>query len=48
MYPNPANPSSFKYPWNHLLKFYGIISDKEMSKPDPKNLNHDNDPCVER
>ena len=46
MFPHPANPPSFKYPGNRLLKFSGTISDEEMYKPGPKTLDHDNDPCI--
>jgi len=46
MFPHPANPSSFKYPGNRLLKFSGTISDGEMWKPSPKTLDHNNDPCI--
>ncbi|KIM73605.1 hypothetical protein PILCRDRAFT_828987 [Piloderma croceum F 1598] len=46
MFPHPANPPSFKYPGNRLLKFSGTISDEEMYKPAPKTLDHDNDPCI--
>lgn len=46
MCPHPANPPSFKYPGNRLLKFSSTISDEEMWKPGPKTLNHDNDLCI--
>jgi hypothetical protein len=46
MSPHPANPPSFKYPGNRLLKLYGTISDEEIWKPSPKTLDHDNDPCI--
>jgi len=46
MYPHPADPPSFKYPGNRLLKFYGTTSDEEMWKPSPKTLDHDDDPSI--
>lgn len=46
MYPNPANPSSFEYPGDLLLKFHGTIPYEEMWKPDSKTCNHDNDPII--
>ena len=46
MFPHPANPPSFKYPRNRLLKLYGTISDEEMWKPNPKTLDHANEPCI--
>ena len=46
MYPRPANPTSFKYPGNRLLKFIGTIPDGQMGKPDNKTLDHDNDPVI--
>ncbi|KAG8852529.1 hypothetical protein FRB96_008624 [Tulasnella sp. 330] len=46
MYPHPANPSSFTYPGNRLLQFYGTIPDAQMAKPDNKTLDHDNDPVI--
>jgi hypothetical protein len=38
MFPRLANPPSFKYPGSCLLKFYSMISDKEMWSPGPKSL----------
>jgi hypothetical protein len=46
MCPHPANPPSFKYPGNRLLKFSGTISDEEMWNPTLRTLDHDNDPCI--
>lgn len=46
MYPHPANPPSFKYPHNRLLKFHGKLSDKEMEKPDPKTIDQHQDPVA--
>jgi hypothetical protein len=43
MFPHPADPS---YPQNRLLEFHGTISDKEMWKPSPKTLDHEDDPCI--
>ncbi|CCM06263.1 uncharacterized protein FIBRA_08513 [Fibroporia radiculosa] len=45
MYPQTANPSSFKYPGDRLLKCFGTVTDQEMFKPDPKNTDH-NDPAI--
>lgn len=42
----PANPTSFKYPTNRLLRFTGTVSDQEMFKPNPKNKDHDKDPVI--
>ena len=46
MCPNPANQSSFKYPGDRLLQFFGTISDQEMYRPDPGNKDHKNDPVI--
>lgn len=46
MYPNPANPNSFKYPGDRLLRFSGVVSDEDMFKPDPRTKDHDNDPVI--
>ena len=46
MYPHPANPSSFKYPANRLLRFLGVVSDEEMFKPNPRTQDHDHDPVI--
>jgi hypothetical protein len=46
MSPHPANPPSFEYPGNRLLKFCGTIPDEDMWKPSLKTLDHDNDPCI--
>ena len=46
MHPHPANPSSFKYPGDRLLRFHGTVSDQEMFRPDPKDKDHDNDPVL--
>lgn len=46
MYPHPANPTSFKYPIDRLLRFSGTVSDQEMFRPNPKNKDHDNDPVI--
>ena len=42
MYPHLANPSSFKYRGNRLLRLFGIVSDEEMFKANPKTKDHDN------
>ncbi|KAF8874766.1 hypothetical protein CPB84DRAFT_559798 [Gymnopilus junonius] len=46
MYPHPANLSSFKYPGNRLLRFFGTVPDKEMFKLNPKTKDHDNDTVI--
>ncbi|OJA10214.1 hypothetical protein AZE42_05511 [Rhizopogon vesiculosus] len=46
MYSHPANPSSFKYPGDRLLRFHGTVSDQEMFRPDPRNKDHDKDPVI--
>ncbi|GBE80099.1 hypothetical protein SCP_0213020 [Sparassis crispa] len=46
MYPHPANPSSFEYPGDRLLRFHETISDQEMFRPNPKNKDYDNDPVI--
>ena len=46
MFPHPANPPSFKFPGNRLLKFYGTIPDEEMWKPSQRTPDHDNDPVI--
>ncbi|KAG7087708.1 hypothetical protein E1B28_013655 [Marasmius oreades] len=46
MYPHPANPSSFKYPCDRLLQFFGTVSNQEMFRLDPKTGDHNNDPVI--
>ncbi|KAG7087717.1 hypothetical protein E1B28_013663 [Marasmius oreades] len=46
MYPHPANPSSFNYPHDRLLRFFGTVSDQEMFKLDPKTKDKDTDPVT--
>ena len=46
MYPRPADPGSFKYPGDRLLRFSGTVSDQEMFRADPRNKDHDNDPVI--
>ncbi|KAG8968959.1 hypothetical protein FRB90_010782, partial [Tulasnella sp. 427] len=46
MCPHPANPSSFKYPGDRLVKFFGTILDSQMGNPDRKTLDHDHDPVI--
>ncbi|KAN0135417.1 hypothetical protein V8E53_006696 [Lactarius tabidus] len=46
MSPHLANPPSFKYPGGRLLKFYGMVSDKEMWSPGPKSLDQNNEPYL--
>ena len=46
MYPYGANPTSFNYPGDRLLKFSGMISDEEMWKPNPRTLDQDNDAVI--
>ena len=46
MYPHSANPSSFKYPGDRLLRCFATVSDQEMFKPDSKNKDHNNDPVI--
>ena len=46
MCPNPANPHSFEYPGNRLLKCFGMVSDKEMYKPDPRTQDQNNDATI--
>lgn len=46
MYPHPANPKSFRYPGDRLLKCHGTVSDKEMYRPDPRNQDHNEEPVV--
>jgi hypothetical protein len=40
MHPHPANPSSFEYPADRLLRCFETASDQEMFRPDPKNTDH--------
>ncbi|KAH8928467.1 hypothetical protein BT69DRAFT_1277062 [Atractiella rhizophila] len=40
MYPNPANPPSFSYPQDRLVRFHGTIADEEMGNPNPKTRDH--------
>ena len=46
MYPHPANPNSFDYPGDRLLRCFGTVSDQEMFKPPPGTKDHDNDPII--
>ncbi|KAG8812887.1 hypothetical protein FRC17_001769 [Serendipita sp. 399] len=46
MCPHPANPPSFKYPGNRLLRFHGFIPDEEIWKPSSRTLDHQNDPVI--
>ncbi|KAI0246256.1 hypothetical protein BJV78DRAFT_1364965 [Lactifluus subvellereus] len=46
VYPHPANPSSFEYPGDRLLRCFGTVSDQEMFRPDPRNKDHDDDPVI--
>jgi hypothetical protein len=46
MRPHPANPPSFEYPVDRLLKFYGTIPDDEMWKGSPRTLDHENDAVI--
>jgi len=42
MYPHHTNPSSFEYPGDRLLCFFGAVSDKEMYQPNSKTVDKDN------
>ncbi|ETW74622.1 hypothetical protein HETIRDRAFT_332132 [Heterobasidion irregulare TC 32-1] len=46
MHPNPANQPSFEYPPNRLLQFRGTLSNDEMCKPNPKNIDDRGDPTI--
>ncbi|KAG8806641.1 hypothetical protein FRC17_004889, partial [Serendipita sp. 399] len=46
MCPHPANPPSFKYPGNRLLRFHGFIPDEEIWKSRSKTLDHQDDPVI--
>ena len=46
MYPHNANPHSFEYPGDRLLRFFGTVPDEEMYKPDSKTKDQDNDPVI--
>ncbi|KAG8780249.1 hypothetical protein FRC12_023305 [Ceratobasidium sp. 428] len=46
MCPRSADPPSFEYPGDRLLKFSGTIPDSEMDKPDEKTLDHNNEPVI--
>lgn len=46
MYPHPANPNSFEYPGDRLLRCFGMVSDQEMLQPPPGTKDHDNDPVI--
>ncbi|KAI0950654.1 hypothetical protein AcW1_007905 [Taiwanofungus camphoratus] len=46
MYPHPANPNSFNYPGDRLLRFTGTVSDEEMRSPPSATKDQDNDPVI--
>lgn len=46
MYPHPANPNSFNYPGDRLLRFTGTVSNEEMRSPPPATKDQDNDPVI--
>ncbi|KAI1793524.1 hypothetical protein LXA43DRAFT_971863 [Ganoderma leucocontextum] len=46
MYPHNANPHSFEYPGDRLLRFFGTVSDAEMYQPNPKTMDQDNEPVI--
>ena len=46
MYPHPANPNSFIYPGDRLLRFRGTVPDQEMFSPDQRTRDHNNDPVI--
>ena len=46
MYPHGANPGSFNYLGDRLLKFSGTISDEVMWKPNPRTRDQDNDAVI--
>ncbi|KIM35569.1 hypothetical protein M413DRAFT_449699 [Hebeloma cylindrosporum] len=46
MYPYPANPNSFAYPGDRLLRCFGMVSDQEMLKPPAGTKDQDNDPVI--
>jgi hypothetical protein len=43
MYPSRKNPSSFKYPSDGILRFFGKVSDSEMLKLNVKTFDHNSD-----
>lgn len=46
MNPHTANPSSFKYPADHLLRFFRTVPNEKMYKLDPKTKDQDNEPVI--
>ncbi|KIP08977.1 hypothetical protein PHLGIDRAFT_39085, partial [Phlebiopsis gigantea 11061_1 CR5-6] len=46
MYPHGANPHSFEYPGDRLLRFCDTVADAEMYNPSPKTKDQDNDPVI--
>ncbi|KAF7776688.1 hypothetical protein Agabi119p4_5081 [Agaricus bisporus var. burnettii] len=46
MFPSRANPTSFKYPGDRFLRFFGTIPDSEMGRPDGRTLDQDNNPVI--
>ncbi|KAH8119864.1 hypothetical protein DFH11DRAFT_1556979 [Phellopilus nigrolimitatus] len=46
MYPDSANPHSFDYPGNRLLRFSGTVSDEEMRRPPSHTQDQDKDAVI--
>ncbi|TFY52100.1 hypothetical protein EVJ58_g10202 [Rhodofomes roseus] len=46
MYPDSANPHSFDYPGNRLLRFSGTLSDEEMRRPPLHTKDQDKDAVI--
>ncbi|EPS98952.1 hypothetical protein FOMPIDRAFT_1125266 [Fomitopsis schrenkii] len=46
MHPHPANPPSFRFPGDRLLRFHGTIPDNEMISPNPATCDQDGNPVI--
>jgi hypothetical protein len=46
MHPDHAIQPSFKYPPDRLLKFHSILSNDEMCRPNPNNVDDRGDPAI--
>jgi len=46
MYPHHANPRSFEYPGDRLLRFLGTVPDLEMYSPSSRTKDHEDKPVI--
>jgi hypothetical protein len=46
LYSHPPNPPCFDYPGDRLHRFFGLIPDEDIWKPNLNTLDHENDPVI--